>query len=212
MVIACSSWPPRFLDGLRAGRLDPQSVCRARSTDNAVLGHGFPASWYQSLPPLFIILFAPRLPPSGCGWAGETRPVRPSSRSRSLLLGLGFRRDDRAAGAAAARRASEPALAGPFLSAADAGGAVPQPGGTECDECLAPARIAGLVMGVWFLALSVGNYLAGMAASVYETIAAHDLVHDCDRHGSRHGTRTHAIDQAYKKNDGSVLATDPVCR
>jgi len=33
---------------------------------------------------------------------------------------------------------------------------------------LAPVRIAGLVMGVWFLALSVGNYLAGMASSVYE--------------------------------------------
>jgi proton-dependent oligopeptide transporter, POT family len=26
------------------------------------------------------------------------------------------------------------------------------------------------VMGVWFLALSVGNYLAGMASSVYETL------------------------------------------
>jgi hypothetical protein len=25
-------------------------------------------------------------------------------------------------------------------------------------------------MGVWFLALSVGSYLAGMAASVYETM------------------------------------------
>jgi POT family proton-dependent oligopeptide transporter len=35
---------------------------------------------------------------------------------------------------------------------------------------LAPVRIAGLVMGVWFLALSVGNYLAGMASSVYETM------------------------------------------
>jgi proton-dependent oligopeptide transporter, POT family len=35
---------------------------------------------------------------------------------------------------------------------------------------LAPARISGLVMGVWFLALGVGSYLAGMAASVYETM------------------------------------------
>jgi proton-dependent oligopeptide transporter, POT family len=35
---------------------------------------------------------------------------------------------------------------------------------------LAPARVAGLVMGVWFLASAVGNYLAGMAASVYETV------------------------------------------
>jgi POT family proton-dependent oligopeptide transporter len=35
---------------------------------------------------------------------------------------------------------------------------------------LAPVRIAGLIMGVWYLSLSVGNYLAGMASSVYETM------------------------------------------
>jgi len=31
-------------------------------------------------------------------------------------------------------------------------------------------RIAGLIMGVWYLSISVGNYMAGMAASVYETM------------------------------------------
>ncbi|HSB55460.1 MAG TPA: peptide MFS transporter, partial [Gemmatimonadales bacterium] len=29
-----------------------------RNTSNVLLGHGFPASWYQSLPPLFVITFA----------------------------------------------------------------------------------------------------------------------------------------------------------
>jgi POT family proton-dependent oligopeptide transporter len=29
---------------------------------------------------------------------------------------------------------------------------------------LAPARIGGMVMGIWFLASSIGNYLAGRAA------------------------------------------------
>jgi POT family proton-dependent oligopeptide transporter len=33
---------------------------------------------------------------------------------------------------------------------------------------LAPARIAGLTMGVWFLAISVGNYLGGRVAGLYE--------------------------------------------
>ena len=33
---------------------------------------------------------------------------------------------------------------------------------------LAPARVAGLMMGVWFLATSVGNFIAGKAASFYE--------------------------------------------
>jgi POT family proton-dependent oligopeptide transporter len=44
------------------------------------------------------------------------------------------------------------------------------PVGLSAMSVLAPVRIAGLVMGVWFLALSVGNYLAGMASSLYETM------------------------------------------
>jgi POT family proton-dependent oligopeptide transporter len=44
------------------------------------------------------------------------------------------------------------------------------PVGLSAISRLAPVRIAGLVMGVWFLALSVGNYLAGMASSFYETM------------------------------------------
>ena len=43
------------------------------------------------------------------------------------------------------------------------------PVGLSAMSKLAPARIAGMTMGVWFLATSVGNYMAGMASSVYET-------------------------------------------
>jgi POT family proton-dependent oligopeptide transporter len=34
---------------------------------------------------------------------------------------------------------------------------------------LAPARAAGLMMGVWFLGSSVGNFIGGRLASFYET-------------------------------------------
>jgi POT family proton-dependent oligopeptide transporter len=44
------------------------------------------------------------------------------------------------------------------------------PVGLSAISTLAPVRIAGLMMGIWFLALSVGNYLAGMASSFYEKI------------------------------------------
>ena len=40
---------------------------------------------------------------------------------------------------------------------------------------LAPARIAGLTMGVWFLATSVGNYIGGRVAGLYESMALPDL-------------------------------------
>jgi POT family proton-dependent oligopeptide transporter len=33
---------------------------------------------------------------------------------------------------------------------------------------LSPARMVGMMMGVWFLATSIGNYLAGMAAGFYQ--------------------------------------------
>jgi len=35
---------------------------------------------------------------------------------------------------------------------------------------LAPARIGGLLMGVWFLSISVGNYMGGRIASLYEAL------------------------------------------
>jgi proton-dependent oligopeptide transporter, POT family len=34
---------------------------------------------------------------------------------------------------------------------------------------LAPARVAGLMMGVWFLATAVGNFIGGRLASLYES-------------------------------------------
>jgi POT family proton-dependent oligopeptide transporter len=41
---------------------------------------------------------------------------------------------------------------------------------------LAPPRIVSLMMGVWFLAASVGNFLGGQAASFYETMPLSTLL------------------------------------
>jgi POT family proton-dependent oligopeptide transporter len=43
------------------------------------------------------------------------------------------------------------------------------PVGLSVTTRLAPARVAGMMMGVWFLSTSVGDYIGGMLASVYET-------------------------------------------
>ncbi len=43
------------------------------------------------------------------------------------------------------------------------------PVGLSAMTKLAPARIGGLLMGVWFLSMSVGDYIGGRLASVYET-------------------------------------------
>jgi POT family proton-dependent oligopeptide transporter len=40
---------------------------------------------------------------------------------------------------------------------------------------LAPVRIAGLMMGVWYLGSSVGNYIAGQLAGFYEEMPLEQL-------------------------------------
>jgi POT family proton-dependent oligopeptide transporter len=35
---------------------------------------------------------------------------------------------------------------------------------------LAPARATGFMMGIWFLSTSIGNWLAGKAASLYSSM------------------------------------------
>jgi POT family proton-dependent oligopeptide transporter len=42
------------------------------------------------------------------------------------------------------------------------------PVGLSAMTKLAPARIAALIMGVWFLSISVGEFIGGQVASVYE--------------------------------------------
>jgi POT family proton-dependent oligopeptide transporter len=141
-----------------------------RSAHNAILGHAFPASWYQSLPPLFIILFAPVF---AALWMrlGDRNPSSPAKFAIGLfLLGLGFAVMIGAASAAVSGAKVSPLWLVLSYLLQNLGELCLSPVGLSAMSKLAPARIAGLVMGVWFLASSVGNYLAGMAASVYETM------------------------------------------
>lgn len=49
------------------------------------------------------------------------------------------------------------------------------PVGLSAITKLAPMRIASLLMGVWFLSISVGDYLGGRAASLYESFPLPEL-------------------------------------
>ncbi len=141
-----------------------------RSTDNTILGLSFPASWYQSLPPLFIILFAPLF---ALLWVrlGNRNPSSPAKFTIALvLLGLGFAVMIGAATAAVGGARVSPMWLVVSYLLQTLGELCLSPVGLSAMTKLAPVRIAGLVMGVWFLALAVGNYLAGMASSFYETM------------------------------------------
>jgi POT family proton-dependent oligopeptide transporter len=141
-----------------------------RSTDNSILGHVYPASWYQALPPLFIILFAPLF---ATLWIrlGRRDPSSPIKFAIALvLLGLGFALMIGAAIASAGGARVSPLWLIASYWFQTLGELCLSPVGLSAMSKLAPVRIAGLIMGVWYLSLSVGNYLAGMASSVYETM------------------------------------------
>jgi proton-dependent oligopeptide transporter, POT family len=141
-----------------------------RSVDNRFLGRSFPASWYQSLPSLFIITFAPVF---AALWIrlGPRNPSSPAKFAVGLLsLGLGFAVMIVAATLAVSGGRVSPLWMVLSYLLQTLGELCLSPVGLSAMSKLAPVRIAGLVMGVWFLALSVGNYLAGMASSLYETV------------------------------------------
>ncbi len=141
-----------------------------RNTNNVILGHGFPASWYQSLPPLFVISFAAVFAVVW-GRLGHRNPSSPAKFTIALiLLGMAFAIMIGASTIAATGVRVSPAWLFFSYLLQVLGELCLSPVGLSAMSTLAPARIAGLVMGVWFLALSLGSYLAGMAASVYETM------------------------------------------
>ena len=49
------------------------------------------------------------------------------------------------------------------------------PVGLSAMSKLAPVRIGGLIMGVWFLGSSVGNYIGGRLAGFYESMTLPSL-------------------------------------
>lgn len=142
-----------------------------RSVDKRILGFQFPASWLQSLNSLFIIALAPVF-----AWIWVRLGDREPSSPVKFVLGL--------AGASAgfailiepASRAEAGLLVSPLWLVATyllhtCGELCLSPVGLSAMTKLAPARVAGFLMGVWFLSLSAGNYLGGRMAALYEAMS-----------------------------------------
>jgi POT family proton-dependent oligopeptide transporter len=146
-----------------------------RSTENRVLGYEFPAPWYQSVNSMFLISLAPVFT-----WLwvrlGRKEPSSPAKFAFGLLLvGLGFIILSVGSSAAASGiRVSPMWLIVTYLFHT-IGELCLSPVGLSAMTKLAPASVTGLMMGVWFLALSVGNYMGGRMASLYESLPLQTL-------------------------------------
>jgi POT family proton-dependent oligopeptide transporter len=146
-----------------------------RGTDNRVLGHPYPSSWFQSLNSLFVILLAPAF-----AWLwirlGKREPSSPAKFALGLVLvGLGFV----VVGVGALRGASGVPVSPLWLTATyflhTCGELCLSPVGLSAMTKLAPAKVASLMMGVWFLSDAVGNYIGGRVASFYESFSTASL-------------------------------------
>jgi proton-dependent oligopeptide transporter, POT family len=137
-----------------------------RNTDRHVLGYEFPASWFQWMQPLFVLILAPLF-----AWLwvrlGKREPSSPAKFSVGLLfVGLSFLVLVPAAG----HMSVSPNWLNLCYFLSVVGEMCLSPVGLSAMTKLAPVRTAGFVMGVWFLSISIGNWMAGRAGSLFESM------------------------------------------
>ncbi len=148
-----------------------------RDTNNALLGYTFPSTWYQSLNSLFIITLAPMF---AWIWVRLGRRGKEPSNSAKfgvglLLVGAGFAVLVPASFLAEQGMKVSPMWLVLVYLLHTCGELTLSPVGMSAMSKLAPVRIGGLVMGVWFLGSSVGNYIGGRLASFYEAMPLQTL-------------------------------------
>jgi proton-dependent oligopeptide transporter, POT family len=149
------------------------SLFAERSTDRHVFGWIFPPAWFQNVEATFVVLLAPVF---AWLWLKLARrgkePSSPAKFAWALVFG--------AAAFAILIPASMIAIRGTqvalwwligtyFLQAL--GELSLSPVGLSAVSKLAPVRIQGFTMGIWFLSTSIGNWMAGHATSFYASMS-----------------------------------------
>jgi proton-dependent oligopeptide transporter, POT family len=132
----------------------------------------FPSSWFQSVQPLFVIIFAPVF-----AWLwvrlGKAEPSSPAKFAYGLLgVGLGFLLLVPAAAmaqSAAGTRVSPFWLIGVYLLHTF-GELCLSPVGLSVVSKLAPPKMVGMMLGVFFLSIAIGNYLGGWVAGFFASL------------------------------------------
>ena len=142
-----------------------------RATKTEVFGFAFPPSWLQSVAPFLLVVLSPVF--AWIWWRLRHRdPSSPAKFTFGLVcVSLSFAILVIPGQAAELGIKVSPLwlVATYFLHTV--GELCLSPVGLSAMTRLAPARIVGLTMGVWFLALSVGNYLGGRVGGLYEAFS-----------------------------------------
>jgi POT family proton-dependent oligopeptide transporter len=135
-----------------------------RATRRVLFGFSFPTSWYQTLNSGFLVALAPVF---AALWTflGRKAPSTTTKFALGLVFaGLGF--------AVLVPVANGTAVSPWWLIVTylchTVGELLLSPIGLSAMTKLAPVRIASFIMGVWFLSISVGEFIGGRIAAVYE--------------------------------------------
>ncbi len=142
---------------------------------NEIFGLRFPSSWLQSLTPFFVILLAPIF---SVLWVkmGRRQPTSPMKFALGLtFIGLAYVLLVPGAALTAQGRISPLWLVGLYFLEV-AGEMCISPVGLSTVTKLSPARLVGIMMGVWFLAAALGNKLAGFLSGFFVANDAGTLV------------------------------------
>jgi len=142
-----------------------------RYTDRSIGGHFvIPAGWFQSLNPAFVIVFAPVV-----AWiwvALARRHLNPSAPAKFavgvILMGSGFLVMFAAASIVAHGSKVLPYWLILTYLLHTFGELCLSPVGLSYVTKLAPKRLVGQMMGMWFLSLSLGNLVAGLIAGEFD--------------------------------------------
>jgi POT family proton-dependent oligopeptide transporter len=145
-----------------------------RFTDNRVLGWEFPSTWWQSVNAIYIVLLAPVFAWLWIKLASIKRePSTPVKFALGLLfVGLGFlllvpaAKQLIASGEGA--KVGVQWLLGVYLIHT-IGELCLSPVGLSAMTKLAPERIVGQMMGIWFLGAATGNFIGGNVGGLFET-------------------------------------------
>ena len=146
-------------------------------TDRVVAGYEFPATWYQSVNPAAIVLFAPLF-----AWLWlwlEKRGLQPSTPVKFaiglMMLGLGY-----VVMIFAALQADAAGKAGPhwlllMYTMVTWGELCLSPVGLSMVTKLSPSRYTSLMMGLYFASYFISNLTAGYLAAFSSKVAAGEV-------------------------------------
>jgi POT family proton-dependent oligopeptide transporter len=141
-----------------------------RSTDNRIFGLEFPSSYFQSLNSIYIYALAPLLAWLWIKLGDRDLSIPTKFSIGPVRRGGGFMVMMFAAIAASGGGKVSPAWLAACYFIHTIGELCLSPVGLSAMTKLAPERIAGFMMGVWFLSISAGNFLGGRLSSFYESL------------------------------------------